>query len=443
MARGKPPEECYLFVAGTRPEAVKLAPVILALKARRQATVLVATGQHRALFDDAIAEFGLAADIDLAVMRDGQTPAAVLGALLPKLTALLGRNRPSAVIVQGDTVSAFAGALAASYARRPLAHVEAGLRSGSRDPFPEEMHRRAIAQLADLHLAPTAAARTALTGEGVAPHNIHVTGNTGIDALYLVRDRLARDAVAGARLARRFAGIDRSRPLIVATMHRRESHGAPLAGMLAAMADLASVAEVVIPVHPNPDVAGPALAALGSIKGVHLLPPLDYPAFIWLLGQATLAITDSGGVQEEAPALGVPVLVMRAVTERGEGIATGNARLVGTDRNAIVAAAMQILGDAAAWARMAEPALPYGCGDAAGQIAGLLVSRFGGAASAAGGSAQAFHHGDEARKAGGDRPGVVDGDGSAGVESQNGKAHGDAVIELGSHHGATGNGVAA
>jgi UDP-N-acetylglucosamine 2-epimerase (non-hydrolysing) len=170
--------------------------------------------------------------------------------------------------------------------------------------------------------------------------------------------------------------------LIVATMHRRESHGAPLADMLAAMADLASVAEVVIPVHPNPAVAGPAQAALGNVKGVHLLPPLDYPAFIWLLGGATLAITDSGGVQEEAPALGVPVLVMRSVTERGEGIATGNALLVGTDRVAIVTAAMQILGDAAAWALMAKPALPYGSGDAAAQIAGLLVSRFGVAASA-------------------------------------------------------------
>ena len=165
-------------------------------------------------------------------------------------------------------------------------------------------------------------------------------------------------------------------------MHRRESHGAPPADMLAAMADLASVAEVVIPVHPNQGVAGPALAALGNVKGVHLLPPLDCPAFIWLLGGATLAITDSGGVQEEAPALGVPVLVMRCVTERGEDIATGNALLVGTDRVAVVAAAMQILGDATAFVLMAEPALPYGSGDAAAQIAGLLVSRFGVAASA-------------------------------------------------------------
>ena len=382
MARGNPPEESYFFVAGTRPEAVKLAPVILALKAQRQATVLVATGQHRALFDDAIAEFDLAADIDLDIMRDGQTPAAVLGTLVPLLTELIVCHRPAAVVVQGDTVSAFAGALAASYAQRPLAHVEAGLRSGSRDPFPEEMHRRAIAQLADLHLAPTSAARDALLGEGVAPAAVLVTGNTGIDALYLVRDRLARDAVAGTQLARRFAGIDRSRPLIVATMHRRESHGAPPADMLAAMADLASVAEVVIPVHPNQGVAGPALAALGNVKGVHLLPPLDCPAFIWLLGGATLAITDSGGVQEEAPALGVPVLVMRCVTERGEDIATGNALLVGTDRVAVVAAAMQILGDATAFVLMAEPALPYGSGDAAAQIAGLLVSRFGVAASA-------------------------------------------------------------
>lgn len=218
--------------------------------------------------------------------------------------------------------------------------------------------------------------------------------------------------------------------------------------MLAPMTDLASVAEVVIPIHPNPAVTGPAQAAVGNVKGVHLLPPSIIPpssgcSANWLLGGATRAITDPEGVQEEAPAIGVPVLVMSSVTERGEGIATGNALLIGTVRMAIVAAAMQILGDAGAWALMAKPALPYRRGDAAVQIARLLVSRFGIAESTVRSSTQTFHHGDEARKACGDRPGIVDDDGVAGIEPQDGEAHGDTVIELGGHSGAAGNGFAA
>jgi UDP-N-acetylglucosamine 2-epimerase (non-hydrolysing) len=263
--------------------------------------------------------------------------------------------------------------------------------------------------------------------------------------LHLARARLARDPEASARQTRHFAAIDWQRPLIVATMHRRESHGPAMAAIIGAIADLAAVADVVIPVHPNPSVERAVSAGLAGVKGVHLMPPLDYPAFVWLLGKATLALTDSGGIQEEAPALGVPVLVMRDVTERTEGIASGNACLVGTNRNAIVAAAMRLLGDFGAWRRMAEPSLPYGAGDAAERIARSLAAHFGQPASSIGDGARAHrrHHRAEAGKARADRPGIVDSDGLAGVEAEDGKAHGDAVVELGGNRGTAGNGLAA
>jgi UDP-N-acetylglucosamine 2-epimerase (non-hydrolysing) len=372
MAMGAPPEAVLLFVAGTRPEAVKLAPVILALRGRGRATYVVATGQHRELFHEALAGFGLAADCDLAIMRPDQSPAAVVGALVPALAELCARLRPAAVIVQGDTASAFAGAQAAVYARCPLVHIEAGLRSGDAEPWPEEMHRRAIAQMADLHFAPTAGAAAALRREGIPACAIHITGNTGIDALKSVEARLATNPALGAAMAQRFAAIDPRRPLLLATVHRRENHGTRLTAIAAALADLAADMEIVLPVHPSPAVSGPVHAALAGRRGVHLLPPLDYPAFVWLLGRATLALTDSGGVQEEAPALGVPVLVLRHVTERPEGIASGNARLIGTCHAEIVAAVRTLLSNSAAIGRMAEPALPYGAGDASERIAAVL-----------------------------------------------------------------------
>jgi UDP-N-acetylglucosamine 2-epimerase (non-hydrolysing) len=378
LAMEAPPEEVTLFVAGTRTEAVKLASVILALRARGAATILVATGQHRELFHETLVGFELVADHGLVIMQRAQSWAAVIGLLVPALASLCETLRPAAVVVQGDTASAFAGAQAAVYARCPVAHVEASLRTGTVDPFPEEMHRRAIAQMADLHFAPTVMAADALRREGVAAGNIHVTGNTGIDALHLMAARLAGDAGLQAALGLRFAGIDWRRPLLLATIHRRENHGARLDSVLLALAMLAREAEIVLPVHPHPAVAGPVRAVLGGLAGVHLLPPLDYPAFLWLLQRATLVLTDSGGVQEEAPALGTPALVLRDVTERSQGIASGNARLVGTDTAAIIAAVGELLGDAEARARMAAAALPYGAGDAARQIVEVMLARFGG-----------------------------------------------------------------
>lgn len=368
--------DAFVAVAGTRPEALKLAPVVLELRRRGQPLMLVATGQHRELLADALGDFGLRADVDLAIMRDGQSPADVVGALIPALTRLFEAQQPAAVLVQGDTASTLAAAQAAAYARRPLVHVEAGLRSGHAEPFPEEMHRRVIAQLADVHFAPTAGAAAALQSEGIAPAAIHVTGNTGIDALQLMQARLRDDPRLAAAQAARFAGIDENRPWLLLTVHRRENHGSRLAAVLAAAAELATDAEIIMPLHPSPAVRGPAEATLGGRPGVHLLPPLDYPAFVWLMARATLALTDSGGVQEEAPAFGLPLLVLRDVTERREGLASGNARLVGTDTGAIVAVARQLLFDAGALRQMSEVALPYGAGDASRRIADVLAERF-------------------------------------------------------------------
>ena len=383
MAMGASSASELLFVAGTRPEAVKLAPVILELQARGARPVLVASGQHRELFDAALASFGLSADHDLCIMRPGQTPAEVVGALVPALARLFGSVRPAAVVVQGDTATAFAGAQAAAYSRLPLIHVEAGLRSGCDEPFPEEMHRRVIAQLAAIHFAPTAAAAMALRHEGIPANAIHLTGNTGIDALHLMAARLAREPVLGAAIAQRFAAIDPARPLLLVTVHRRENHGERLDDILAALSILADKVEVCLPVHPHPAIAGPVRARLGSRPGVHLLPPLDYPAFVWLMQRATLALTDSGGVQEEAPALGLPVFVLRNVTERCEGIESGNACLIGTDTAGILVAVNGLLSDARAISRMSEAALPYGTGDAARRIVDVLQAGFGGVQLAA------------------------------------------------------------
>ncbi len=359
-----------LVIAGTRPEAVKLAPLVLALRARAVPVVLVATGQHPDLFAATLAGFGLAADVDLGMTAP--TPDALVGQLVPVLADLMRRLRPAWAVVQGDTSSTLAGALAARYAGVPLAHVEAGLRTGSDDPHPEELHRRLVAQMAALHLAPTPAAAAALAAEAVRG-TVAITGNTGIDALLLMAARLEQDAGLAAAAVAPFAQVPRGRPWILATIHRRENRGRQLAGILAALADLAGEAEILLPVHPGPAVAGPVRAMLAGRPHVHLLPPLPFAGFVALMMRSTLALTDSGGVQEEAPALGLPCLVLRTATERPEGVASGNARLVGVDRAMIVAAARAVLADAGLRARMAVPALPYGDGGAAARITALLL----------------------------------------------------------------------
>lgn len=364
------PESSIMFIAGTRPEAVKLAPLVLDMRAQGRAAVLVATGQHREMFGEALAGFGLVADHDLGVMA--AQPDAVVGQLVPMLAELIRRLEPGFVVVQGDTSSTLAGALAARYAGVRLAHVEAGLRTGTDDPHPEEMHRKLVAQMAQLHFAPTPAAAAALAAEGVRD-GVHVTGNSGIDALLLMAARLEGDAGLADAAVAPFAHVPTARPWILATIHRRENRGRRLAAVLAALGELADEAEILLPVHPSPAVAGPVRAMLGGRVGVHLLPPLPYAGFVALMLRSALVLTDSGGVQEEAPALGLPCLVLRDGTERPEGLASGNAWLVGAQRAAIVAAARAVLADAALHARMAVPALPYGDGSAAARINDVLL----------------------------------------------------------------------
>lgn len=254
-------------------------------------------------------------------------------------------------------------------------HVEAVLRTRQRNPFPEEMHRTLIGQLADLHLAPTPAAAAALSAEAVPANRVVMTGNSDIDALLWMAARLQADAALAASLQREFIAIDRRRPLLLVTMHRRENHGAALDAVLAALLALATDVEIAFPVHPHPAIAAPVHARLGGHSGIHLRPSLDYPAFVWLMTQATMALTDSGGVQEEAPALGLPLLIVRAVTERPEGIASGNARLVDTNTQAIIAAVQALL-CSQELAAMAAPALPYGAGNASGLMAEQMLARF-------------------------------------------------------------------
>lgn len=378
--------QTILCVVGTRPEAVKLAPIITVLRDHPRLTpLIVSTGQHRDLVDTALADFGLRADLDLDLMQTSQRPVDVLAAALPRLADVFEARRPAAVVVQGDTVSALAAAQATALTRTPLVHVEAGLRSGDiAAPFPEEHNRRLIAQLADLHFAPTDSARLQLLREGIAPATIEVTGNPGVDALRLIEARLDGDAELRFAAAGMLPPFDRTRPLLVVTAHRRENHGTPLAEIAAALAILAAHdgVEIVVPVHPSPVVRA-AFASLAGTAHIQLIAPLAYPAFVWLLRQATAVLTDSGGVQEEAPALGVPVLVLRNVTERDEGLASGNARLIGTRTADIVAETRALLADRAALARMSEPAMPYGDGQAAPRIVAALDRLYGGVAARA------------------------------------------------------------
>jgi len=356
-------------VMGTRPEAVKLAPVILRLRRGDvgPAVRIVATGQHRGLLDRALADFGLAADVDLALMRPGQDLPELTARALVALAEEFRGNRPDYVLAQGDTTTVFCAALASRYAQVPFGHVEAGLRTWQPTPFPEETNRVLTTHLADLHFAPTESARRNLLREGIGAGSIHVTGNTAIDALKLIADRAPPLPVTPA--TPRF---------LLVTAHRRENLGAPLAAIAGAVADLVdrhADLSVVWPVHPNPGVRAAVADALAGRARVHLIEPVGYPEFVALMRASFLILTDSGGIQEEAPSLGRPVLVLRESTERPEAIEAGAARLVGTDRAAIVAAVEELLGHPEVYDRFARVVNPFGDGRAAGRIARALAAR--------------------------------------------------------------------
>ncbi|MFN0150993.1 MAG: non-hydrolyzing UDP-N-acetylglucosamine 2-epimerase [bacterium] len=361
-------------VIGTRPEAVKMAPVVLALREARDRfeTRVILTAQHREMSDDILAHFGIRADHDLNVMRPKQSLFVTTARLISGMEAVLRTDRPDVVLVQGDTTTTFVGALAAFYQRIRVGHVEAGLRTEDKaNPFPEEVNRRLTSQIADLHFAPTATARRALLRERVDPRSVHVTGNTVIDALLWTKKRLPKRSPGALR------GIDASKRLVLVTSHRRENWGEPLVDVCLALEDLANSfagdIQIVFPVHPNPTVRDTVTKILGRISNVLLLPPLDYGAFVSVMSRSTLILTDSGGVQEEAPSLGVPVLVLRRKTERPEAVRAGVVRLVGTDRARIVRVATRLLTDRAAYRAMARRKNPYGDGRAAARIVRVLA----------------------------------------------------------------------
>lgn len=350
-------------VLGTRPEVVKMAPVIHALAASpRYRPILVNTGQHRELLAETMELFKLVPDVSLDLMQPGQRLAGFFGRCVEALDHALVKLHPAAVVAQGDTSTVFAAALVAFYQNRPFFHVEAGLRTGDfRNPFPEEMNREIASRFAALHFSPTQAARENLLAERVPDERIVVTGNTVIDALLMVRDLRIPHGV----------DVHDDKPLIVVTAHRRENFGAPMRGMLRALKTIAERwrdVEIVYPAHPNPEVRRAIADEIGSGDRVRIVEPLSYGPFVSLLDRATLILTDSGGIQEEAPALGKPVLVLRDETERPEAIDAGVARLVGTDEQRIVEETARLLDDPAWYARLAQGASPYGDGKAAARI---------------------------------------------------------------------------
>ncbi len=363
-----------LTLFGTRPEAIKLAPVLHALQAREGLlrSVHVSSSQHTDLLHPLARRLGLRIDHDLSVMHAGQSPADVLARVVAGLSALFARERPDLVLVQGDTTTALAGALAACYGRIAVGHVEAGLRTGDRQsPFPEELNRRMISQVADLHFAATEGNRQTLLREGLSAHaQVHLTGNPVVDALMQMRDYVTPDA----GLSQLLAGLADKR-LLVVTTHRRENFGAIMRGHLQALrrfVERHGDVAVVFPVHPNPSVVAAAREELGGADRMHLISPLEYPDFIHLLSKAWLIASDSGGIQEEAPSLGKPVLILRDTTERPEVLDCGIGRLVGHSGDLFEAMLEDCHADPS-WVDSARSVKnPFGAGDAGERIAALV-----------------------------------------------------------------------
>jgi UDP-N-acetylglucosamine 2-epimerase len=364
-----------LLVAGTRPELIKLVPVLLAMRADPDLQpVLVTTGQHRVMLDQVSRAFGVEPDVDLDLMREGQTPADVTSRVLDGMSGVLRRLDPAAMLVHGDTTSCLAAAMAGFFARVPVGHVEAGLRTYDFEaPWPEEMARRLTDPLARWCFAPTERAAENLRQERVPPDRIYVTGNTVVDALQIARERIRRDPPALPALPdAAIAG----RRLVLVTGHRRESFGEPLGEVCLALRDLVRARPDVVlvyPVHLNPNVRGPVNDLLGREPRVHLIEPLEYLPFVSLMAGASLIITDSGGIQEEAPTFGVPVLVTRRSTERPEAVDLGLARLVGTSRARIVSSALELLELPRRREPIEDAVNPYGDGRAGVRIAGILA----------------------------------------------------------------------
>ncbi len=364
-----------LIVLGTRPEAVKLAPVILQCQSRpaEVSPIVCSTGQHREMLAQVLGYFGIQPDIDLGLMRPGQSLAELTAGCMTAVDRVITDQRPDCVVVQGDTTTVMVAAMAAFYHRLPVVHVEAGLRTGDLSaPWPEEFNRRVAGIVTHLHCAPTQRAADALLAEGVPHENIRVTGNTVIDALLHTVEKERSD---DSRLREKYPAAS-AESVVLITGHRRENFGGGLAEICDAIAQLASdhpETQFIYPVHLNPNVKGPVHERLGGLANVHLVPPADYPEFVWLMDRAKVVLTDSGGVQEEAPSLGSAVLVTREKTERPEAIDAGLAELVGTDRSLIVRRVSESLAEKSAGSGAAVINNPYGDGQAAQRIVDWMV----------------------------------------------------------------------
>ncbi len=367
-----------LLVFGTRPEAIKMAPLVKTLQAHKAFEVKVCvTAQHRHMLDQVLQLFDIQPDFDLNLMRPGQDLSDITSGVLLGLKPVLAQWRPDAVLVHGDTSTTFAASLAAFYQRIPVGHVEAGLRTGNLySPWPEEANRKLTSVLAHWHFAPTATSRSNLLKEGVPSSAIHVTGNTVIDALLQVREKIVNSPQLRQQFAQDFSFLDPRKRLVLVTGHRRENFGDGFERICQALTRIAknhADVQVVYPVHLNPQVQEPVRRLLGDIGNIHLIEPLDYLPFVYLMDKSTLILTDSGGIQEEAPSLGKPVLVMRDTTERPEAVEAGTVKLVGTDVEKIVTEAGTLLTDTQAYQTMAFAHNPYGDGLACQRIAQALL----------------------------------------------------------------------
>jgi UDP-N-acetylglucosamine 2-epimerase (non-hydrolysing) len=367
-----------LSVFGTRPEAIKMAPVIKELEKypHRFESVVCVTAQHRQMLDQVLELFEIRPNYDLDIMKPGQDLFDVTCNVLQGLKPVLDKEKPDIVLVHGDTTTTMAASLAAFYSHIRVGHVEAGLRTGNKQaPFPEEVNRCVTGVLADLHFAPTERAQGNLLAEGVPGKAITVTGNTVIDALLTVADRVHHDAALRSRFEAQFSFLDPAKRLILVTGHRRENFGDGFERICYALAEIAETVpdvEILYPVHLNPNVQEPVRRILGASPRIHLIQPLDYLPFVYLMERSYLIVTDSGGVQEEAPSLGKPVLVMRDTTERPEAVEAGTVKLVGANRERIVSEALLLLNDSAAYETMRRAHNPYGDGRAASRIVEVL-----------------------------------------------------------------------
>ncbi len=372
-----------LIIFGTRPEAIKLAPLILELNrfSDRFSVRVCVTAQHRQMLDQVLSLFRIRPDYDLDIMQPGQDLFELTCNVLSGLRSVLADFRPNLVLVHGDTTTTMAGTLAAYYSQIKVGHVEAGLRTHNKyAPFPEEINRRVTSAIADLHFAPTAKARENLLHEGIGDKTIFVTGNTVVDALLSVSELITKDNALQEKFANQFPFLDSERRLILVTGHRRESFGTGFENICRALLDIAASyhnVDILYPVHLNPKVQEPVHRILGKANGnIHLIEPVDYLPFVYLMNRAYLIITDSGGIQEEAPSLGKPVIVMRDVTERPEAVTAGTVKLVGTNREMIVRETKMLLDYTSAYRRMSMAHNPYGDGKAAERIVNTIINLY-------------------------------------------------------------------